>query len=253
MDGWMKLEMGHKCCEHFPAFQCGAGLGATCFMAEPEEDRKGALLHEQFICSPQSFSFTPWRQVLIVRRDIFTLPHLLLLWLFSFPSSLPPAIRNWIWSRTIHLVPLLQLLSLSHRFHTSSVGFAHQSPGLICLFLPEGMKGRDEVMLFLSIKWAVVHGALWCSAWGVSPTIWTLKGRTAMNSAGSQPTHLIRLVNVFFLKARCFRTDEIIWMNSILPDLIVICSIMSNFWVKACRYKCVMIALPSGCTHKVTS
>lgn len=77
-----------------------------------ERDCGEALLNEQFICSQQSFFFRAPRQVLIVRLDIST-PPLLFLWLFSSPSShqpaRPPAIRNWIWSRTIHLVSLLHL------------------------------------------------------------------------------------------------------------------------------------------------
>lgn len=50
------------------------------FMADSFEARVSegvcseALLNEQFICPQQSFFFRPRRQVLIVRRDISTLP-----------------------------------------------------------------------------------------------------------------------------------------------------------------------------------
>lgn len=107
--------------EQIPAALCGGELlllllsfMVDSFEAEvSERDCREALLNEQFICSQQSFFFRPRRQVLIVRRDISTCPSpspLSLTVFFSLlPPTLPPAIRNWIWSRTIHLVSLLHL------------------------------------------------------------------------------------------------------------------------------------------------
>lgn len=102
-------------------------------------DCREALLNEQFICSQQSLFFRPRRQVLIVRRDISAPPlPLFFLWLFSSPSShpptLPPAIRNWIWSRTIHLVSLSPSIPLS------------LLPHLLCRFLSS--KPRLNLSIF---------------------------------------------------------------------------------------------------------